>query len=390
MVNLFLIIIYLAFISLGLPDSLLGSAWPSMRLDLGQQLGAAGMVSMTISVGTIISSLNSGRMITRFGTGKLTLISCFMTASALLGFALAPSFWFLILFAIPLGLGAGSVDSALNHYVAEHYQAHHMNWLHSFWGVGATTGPLIMAFFLSNYNSWRGGYTAVSSIQFVLVLILFITLPTWKKIASLHVPKEIHEGATASAANQNQSVFKIKGVKYTLLTFLLYCGIESMVGLWGASYLVGSREMTREAAAGWIALYYGGITLGRMVTGFITMKIDNRHLILYGQLLALIGAICVLLPLPLLFAKIGLVAIGLGLAPIFPGLIHETPKRFGSANATKLIGYQMATAYTGITFLPPLFGLAATFIGIGWFPFIALIIIILMLISSERVIAVLS
>lgn len=388
MATLFLIVIYLSFISLGLPDSLLGVAWPIMRSDIGASFGSAGIISMVISAGTIVSSLLSGSIIQRLGTGKVTLISCLMTAGALVGFSVAPSlFWFAIL-AIPLGLGAGAVDSALNHYVAAHYKAHHMSWLHSFWGVGAMLGPIIMSYKMANDNSWRQGYTTVAIIQFGLVVILFITLPLWKRVASLQqssVDIEQEEAEKVQPTAYTGHPIRIKGVKFTLVAFLFYCGVEATVGLWGASYLVGARNISVETAASWISLYFGGITVGRFLSGFVTMKVSNRKLILTGQLIALLGGVLLLLPLPDTLTFIGFILIGLGLAPIFPGLLHETPARFGKEQSVKLMGFQMAAAYTGTTFLPPLFGLIATNTTISLFPYVALLFILAMLIGSEQV-----
>ncbi|ULL14984.1 MFS transporter [Paenibacillus sp. H1-7] len=398
MATLFLVIIYMAFISLGIPDSLLGSAWPVIRLDMGASFGFAGILSMIVAGGTIVSSLASGTLVQRLGTGKMTLISCCLTAGALLGFSMAPSMIWLVLLAIPLGLGGGAIDAALNHYVAENYKAHHMNWLHCFWGVGATMGPIIMSYFIAEHNSWRDGYLAVSLIQFALAMILLVTLPLWKRIAemraaereNLHLSQdqdasELIQPVNSSTAN----VLRIRGVRPTLIAFLFYCGVESMVGLWGASYLVTARNMTAETAAGWISLYYGGITAGRLITGFITLKVHNRVLIRCGQSIALAGGLLLLLPYPSLIL-VGLILIGLGLAPIYPGLLHETPSRFGREHAAKLMGYQMAVAYTGTTFLPPLFGLLATQTSISLLPFIALAFILLMLLSSEKVNHILS
>lgn len=395
MATWFLIIIYLAFISLGLPDSLLGSAWPVMRPDLGASLGSAGILSMVVAGGTIVSSLASGSLLQRLGTGKVTLISCCLTAAALLGFSTAQSMIWLVLLAIPLGLGAGAVDASLNHYVAENYKAHHMNWLHCFWGVGATLGPIIMSYYIADHNSWRGGYTAVSLIQFSLVLILFITLPLWKRVAESRELERSKNGSqddhhiepvvTKKEGETKVNLFRIRGVKPTLIAFLFYCGVEMTVGLWGASYLVGAKNISAETAAGWISLYYGGITFGRFITGFITLKVHNRLLIRWGQIIAIAGGIILLLPLPPVLSLIGFILIGFGLAPIYPGLIHETPARFGSANSAKLIGYQMAVAYTGTTFLPPLFGVIATQVSISLFPFVTLAFLIFMLICVEKV-----
>lgn len=391
MVTWFLILIYLAFISLGLPDSLLGAAWPVIWPEIDSSLGSAGLVAMVIAGGTIASSLASGKMIQWLGTGKLTLFSCLLTATALLGFSMAPSIVWLIGLAVPLGLGGGAVDAALNHYVADNYKAHHMSWLHCFWGVGATAGPIIMAGFIASPYSWRGGYTAVAILQFVLVAILLITLPLWKRVAAIRdsmraveQKDEVSEPDEESRARQ-VNVFRLKGIKPTLLSFLLYCGAEAMVGLWGASYLVETREVNPETAAGWIALYYGGITVGRLITGFITFKVSNRLLIRFGQWIAMAGCILFFLPLSDSFCMVGFVMIGLGFAPIYPGLLHETPARFGKENSAKLMGYQMAVAYTGSTFIPPLFGLIVTLTSTALFPSAVFIILLLMLVSVELV-----
>ncbi|MFV0466183.1 MAG: MFS transporter [Lachnospiraceae bacterium] len=388
MTAFFIFIIYLAFISLGLPDSLLGTSWPLMRQDLGLQLGAAGIIAFMTSMGTIISSLMSGRLVQRFGTGKIVFVSCLMTAAALLGFSRANSFEWLILCGIPLGLGGGAVDAVLNHYVAEYYEAHHMSWLHACWGIGATVGPLIMSYFIASQQSWRMGYATVSKIQFVLVVVLLCALPFWKKVAEKrrHSQSEGEMIQNETGPSAEKSILHIPGVPSTLLTFMFYCGGEIMVGLWGASYLVTVRGIASEQAAGWISLYYLGITLGRIASGFITVRIDNRHLILYGQIFAVAGVLLILIPFSTVLIPIGLVMIGVGFAPVFPGLIYLTPRRFGSSNSARLIGYQMATAYAGNTFLPLIFGAAATFLGIGLFPFILLIFILTMIAASENIV----
>lgn len=393
MATMFLIVIYLAFISLGIPDSLLGSAWPVIRQDLNASFGFAGILSMIMAGGTIVSSLASGSLVQRIGTGKITLISCCLTAGALLGFSAAPSIFWFVLLAIPLGLGGGAIDAALNHYVAENYKAHHMNWLHCFWGVGATMGPIIMSFFIADHNSWRAGYSTVSIIQFALAIVLLATLPLWKRVAAIREAEQRSSGAASpdpaesepiGAGRIKTNVLRIRGVKLSLVSFLFYCGVESTVGLWGASYLVGARNMSAETAAGWISLYYGGITIGRLITGFITLKVRNVVLIRSGQIIAIAGGLLLLIPLPQLFL-VGLILIGIGLAPVYPGLLHETPTRFGRENSAKLMGYQMAFAYTGSTFLPPLFGVIATHTSIVLFPFIVLAFLAVMLISAEQV-----
>lgn len=393
MVTFFLLIIYLAFISLGLPDSLLGVAWPAMQPEIGAAFESAGLLSMVVTGGTIVSSLVSGSLIERFGTGIVTFVSCLLTASALLGFSFAPSLFWLILLAIPLGLGAGAVDSGLNNYVANHYKAHHMSWLHCFWGVGATLGPIIMSYSMGNNDAWRDGYYTVSMLQFVLVFILLLTLPLWRIVAGKHQPQGMEELLTRNestsgdeaAARKQGNPLQIKGVKFTLMAFLFYCGAEMTVGLWGASFLVGTRDLPLETAAVWVSMYYGGITVGRFITGFVTLKFNNLTLIRAGQMTAIAGAILLLLPLHPYLSLIGLVVIGLGLAPIFPCLLHETPARFGRVHSSRIMGYQMAVAYTGTTILPPLFGIVAAQISIGLFPVVILLFAVMMLLSSEKV-----
>jgi len=384
-----LVIIYLAFISLGLPDSLLGSAWPVMQPELGASFASAGIVSMIVAGGTIVSSLASGKVLQKLGTGKVTLISCMLTAGALIGFFVSSSLGMLAILAIPLGLGAGSVDAGLNHYVAANYKAHHMNWLHCFWGVGATMGPIIMSASIASYDSWRGGYIAVSMIQLMLIIVLFFTLPLWDKVAlSKNIespPIHIERGSNLQEKKTGGNVLNIEGVKASLIAFFLYCGVESTVGLWGASYLAGAHRLPAETAAGWISLYYGGITLGRLITGFFALKVSNKILIRYGQIIAVTGGIIILLPLPVALILPGFILLGLGLAPVFPGLLHETPARFGMENSGKLIGYQMAVAYTGTTLLPPIFGALAEKTDIAALPFVVLIFLVLKLLSVEKV-----
>lgn len=389
MTTFLLVIIYLAFISLGLPDSLLGVAWPAMQSDFGAPLETAGFLFMTIAGGTIISSLVSGRMLKRFGTGKVTFVSVLMTAGALLGFHFAPSIIWLVVCAIPLGLGAGAVDAGLNDYVATHYKAHHMSWLHCFWGVGATFGPIIMAQFISGQHSWRDGYFAISGIQFALVVILFLTLPLWNRVTknSNHTLNEEPEDSKGESYKEDAKDVKpihIKGVKLALMSFLFYCGVESTVGLWGSSYLVNVKDLPVSVAAQWVSFYYAGITFGRFITGFITFKIRNRTLIRVGQMIALFGAILLILPFPSILSLVGFIMVGLGLAPIFPCMLHETPSRFGKKHSQTIMGYQMAIAYTGSTFIPPLLGFIASHSTIGIFPFCIVVFVAAMFLSSEK------
>ena len=389
MTLLLLIIIYLAFISLGLPDSLLGAAWPVMQKDYGAPLETAGILFMTIAGSTIVSSLASGSILKKFGTGKVTFVSCLMTAGALLGFYFSPSFIWLIVCAIPLGLGAGAVDAGLNDYVATHYKAHHMSWLHCFWGVGATAGPIIMAQFIAGENAWRDGYLTIAGIQFALVVILFFTLPLWNKVGknnTIPLNEEVKDSKVVPdhEGSGNVKPLQIKGVKFSLIAFLFYCGVESTMGLWGSSFLVNVKDLPASVAAQWVSLYYGGITVGRFITGFITFKINNLTLIRMGQLTALVGAVLLFLPLPSIFSLLGFIIVGLGLAPIFPCMLHETPARFGKKHSQKIMGYQMAIAYTGSTFMPPLLGYMAAQSTIGIFPICIVVFVAIMILSSEK------
>lgn len=388
MTTMLLIIIYLAFISLGLPDALLGAAWPVMQSDLGAPLDTAGYLFMTVAGGTIISSLISGKVLKRFGTGKVTFVSVFMTAVAILGFYFAPSIIWLFACAVPLGLGAGAVDAGLNDYVATHYKAHHMSWLHCFWGVGATLGPIIMARFISGNSSWRNGYFTIACLQFALVIILFLSLPLWNKITSssnavLNKDSNVTNDKVIGKP-KDEKPLQMKGVKLAMATFLFYSGVEATVGLWGSSFLVSTKGLSKALAAQWVSLYYGGITVGRLITGFITFRVTNRTLIRMGQMIALCGTVLLLLPLPSIFLLTGFVLIGLGLAPIFPCMIHETPARFGKTHSQTIMGYQMATAYTGSTFLPPLLGTIAANSTIGIFPFVIVLYAVAMLLSAEK------
>jgi fucose permease len=389
MATLFLLLIYAAFISLGLPDSLLGVAWPAMQFDIGVPFSYAGFISMTVSGGTIVSSLLSGRVLERFGTGLVTFVSVLMTATALLGFALAPSFFWYLLLAIPLGLGGGSVDAGLNDYVSKHFQARHMNWLHCFWGVGAMISPIIMSQNIGDGNSWRNGYLTVAAIQFTLVAILFFAIPMWNRVAAANGTHGGESPADAEPAhNGRKGIFyplRVPGVSYAALVFLFYCGVEATVGLWGSSYLVGGRGLEPATAALWVSLYYGSITLGRFLSGFVSMRLSSKALIRGGVVSILLGALVLLLPLPAEAALVAFILIGLGCAPIFPAMIHETPARFGVVDSQRIMGFQMAVAYTGTTLLPPLFGFVASVTTTALLPVFVLLYAALMMFNSERV-----
>lgn len=383
MATFFLCMIYAAFISLGLPDSLLGAAWPAMQPALGVPLDSAGVLSMIVAGGTVVASLSADGMLHRFGTGRVTLVSVTMTACALLGYALAPGFWWLALAAVPMGLGAGAVDAGLNNFVALHYEARHMSWLHCFWGVGATLGPVILSLFLGGKHGWRGGYGAVCAIQFCLVAVLAVTLPMWDRYEDRAALRA--EAAAAKQAGKKQSTLNIPGVKGALATFFFYCAIEAAAGLWGASYLVEARGLSAEAAARGVSLYFLGITLGRFLSGFASMRMKSAALIRLGQLVSAGGAVLLMLPLPAGFGVAAMAVLGLGFAPVYPSMIHETPYRFGAERSQAVIGLQMACAYVGTTFVPALFGVLAARLGIGLLPAFLLAGVAGMLLCAERV-----
>ena len=374
-----LVIIYIAFISLGLPDSVLGSVWPVIRLDLSAALGLVGYVAMTISAGTVISSLLSNRLVSRFGTAKVTVTSVAMTAIALLGYSFVGHAAFLFLLAIPLGLGAGSIDAALNNFVALHYKSMHMNWLHCFWGVGATAGPLIMSAFLLQAGGWRTGYLVIAALQFALVVVLLASMKLWDG-------KELRSSKGTqrdSKVTTNREAFGLPNVKLALISFVFFGVTETTTGLWSSSYLVGVKGMAATTAARWTASFYAGITLGRLLSGFLSIKMKNSVLIRLGQLVCVFGAVLLILPLPVTVSALGLIVIGLGTAPIFPAMLHETPNRFGSRASGAIMGLQMALAYSGGTFGSPLFGALASATSLKLLPFFLLAAISIMFIASE-------
>ena len=379
MYSLLLAIIYIAFISLGLPDSLLGSAWPVMHEGLGVPVSYAGAVTMIIAGGTIISSLSSDRLTRKFGTGLVTAVSVLMTALALFGFSVSGEFWMLCLWAIPYGLGAGAVDAALNNYVALHYASRHMSWLHCFWGVGASISPYIMSFALAGGHGWSSGYRYVSIIQIVLSVCLFASLPLWKQS---HTQKT-EEKVEARALSFGQ-MLKIPGVVSVLILFFGYCALEQTTGLWASSYLVDYRDVSAETAAQFASLFFLGVTFGRFLCGFVADRLGDRTLIRVGILTAAVGVVLVLLPVQAdLPALAGLIIIGFGCAPIYPSIIHATPFNFGKENSQAIIGVQMASAYVGATFMPPLFGVVASYVGIWLYPLYLMVFAVLMLILSE-------
>lgn len=380
MFSLLLALIYVSFISLGLPDSLLGSAWPQMQESLGVSLSLGGVISFLITASTILSSLMSHQVIQRFGTGAVTMCSVAMTALALFGFSLSNSFFALCLWAIPYGLGAGSVDAALNNFVALHCKAKHMSWLHCFWGIGATGGPYIMGLCLSRGMGWQAGYRTISFLQMALTLILLLSLPLWKK---QELP--LSGGETVRPQTpQWGKLLKRPGVKAALTAFFFYSALELTTGLWGSSYMVAVRGISPETAAKWISLFYLGITAGRFFSGFLTLRFSDDAMVRLGEITAIVGILLILLPLHNLFLCLGLILTGLGCAPIYPSLLHATPQRFGKSLSQSLMGTQMAISYLGSTTMPPVSGFLSEKISMGLYPVLLLVFALMLTILTEK------
>lgn len=382
--GLLLTLIYVCFISLGLPDSLLGSAWPVLHAEINVPVSYAGIISMIISLGTIVSSLMSDKILHKFGPGKVTATSTALTAIALFGFSTSNQFWMLLLWSIPYGLGAGAVDAVLNNYVALHYKPQHMSWLHCMWGVGASISPYIMSFALVRLHNWNHGYLIVSMIQIFLSIFIFMSLPVWKNGK---------EGAPSSERQESESkpmsfreIFSISGAIPCFLMFFGYCALEMTTSLWASSYLVQNRGISPETAAGFASLVYIGITVGRGINGFLAMKFSDRFLIRMGLGIICTGILFVFIPSHTFFALAGFVIIGFGCAPVYPCIIHMTPDVFGKDKSQAMIGVQMAFAYTGFLLMPPLFGFIANHITIALLPGYIFILLVLMCAMHEIVI----
>ena len=380
MVHLLLAIIYLAFISLGLPDALLGAAWPSMYPQFDVPVSYAGIISMIIALGTVVSSLQSDRLTKKLGTGKVTALSVLMTAMALFGFATSHSFGMLCLWAIPYGLGAGSVDASLNNYVALHYESRHMSWLHCMWGIGASAGPYIMGYALTAGWGWNSGYHIIAVLQIVLTAILLCSLPLWKQR-----PAEVlQDGKVQNVkALSIRKVLQLAGAREILVCFFCYCALEQTTGLWASSYLTLHKGVSADTAASFASMFYLGITVGRALSGFLTMKLNDVQMIRLGEVIIGIGVLVMLLPFGQRLSLTGLILIGLGCAPVYPCVIHSTPAHFGADKSQAIIGIQMACAYVGTCLMPPVFGLIANHITVALLPVYLLIILVLMVIMHE-------
>ncbi len=380
MLSLLLALIYISFISLGLPDALLGAAWPTMHLEFGVPVSLAGLISLTISAGTVVSSLLSDRLTLWLGAGKVTAISVGLTALALFGFSGCTEYWHLLIWAIPYGLGAGSVDASLNNYVAIHYASRHMSWLHCMWGVGASVGPYILGRALTGGLRWNAGYRYIAIFQVCLTAVLFLSLPLWKKRSK----DSSDENNSAGVPLSLRQILVIPGAKEILIAFFCYCAAEQTAILWGSTYLVRHWGMAEETAAGFGSLFLIGITIGRALNGFLTYKLSDKALIRLGQGIMLLGVVVMVLPLGAYGAMTGLLLIGLGCAPIYPCVIHSTPAHFGEENSQAIVGVQMAAAYIGVCVMPPLFGLIANHITVSLLPGYIGLITALMIAMCEK------
>lgn len=385
MIQILLLIIYVAFISLGLPDGLLGAAWPTMYINIGVPISTAGIISMVIAFGTIISALFSDKLTYLLGTEKVTALSVAMTCVALFGFSFSDNILALLLWSIPYGLGAGSVDAALNNYVAIHYSSRHMSWLHCMWGIGASIGPYLMGYAISSSKGWEQGYIYVGSIQIVLTVVLFLSFPLWKDRSKI---TDSSEQADDIKPMKLIEIIKIPGVNAVLITFFCYSALESTSGLWAASYLQLAKGIDEGTAASMASLFYIGITVGRAINGFLTIKLSDTKLIRLGQVLVLMGVVILMLPLNIGFTFAGIVIVGLGCAPIYPCIIHSTPARFGVKRSQAIVGVQMASAYIGTMIMPPIFGILADSLGMIIWPFYLVTILLLMIIMHERLIRI--
>ena len=374
--SLLLPIIYLAFISLGLPDSLFGSAWPAMHADLGVAVASGGVVSMIVAGGTIVSSLLTDRLVRRLGTGMLTILSVALTAVALVGFSTVGTFWQLCLWAIPYGLGAGAVDAALNAYVALHYEARHMNWLHCFWGIGASAGPAIMGMCMGAGQGWPSGYRLIACIQTALVIVLLLTRRLWGT-QGMADPEQMPERL------DRRLLLRRPGVIEVLVAFFCYSAIEASTGLWGATFMVSARGLSTETAALMISLFYVGITAGRFVSGLLTLALDGKTLLRIGYVLIAAGTALMLLSGGTIGAGVAFILVGLGCAPIYPQIIQLTPTRFGEDAAPSLMGVQMACAYLGTTFFPPLTGLVIQNVSPSLLPVLLAALLVAMAVAME-------
>ncbi len=378
MATFLLLVIFLIFVGLGLPDSLFGSAYPAIRITFDNlPLDYANFVTFTISLGTVLSSFFAAKLINKFGTGVITAVSTALTSVMLLGFSLAPSFWFMLALCLPLGLGAGAIDSALNNFVATNYSSSSMSFLHCFYGVGVSLSPLLMSLALSKTNNWRMGYETVFYIMLGITALSIIALPVWKKVTA----KATKEGAEKSFSPKTLSLkqmAKMPAVRSAWVIFMCSVAIEFVCGYWGSTYFVEAEGLTEAMGAGYITFYYVGITVGRFISGILAKKMRPQKIVYLGFFLVGTAIALLLLPIPPVFKAVALCLIGLGNGPFFPNMTYLTPKNFGVENSQSIVSTQMAFCNIGILTVPPLFGFIANKVGMQIFPlFIGIIFILL-------------
>ncbi len=397
MFSFLLPIIYLAFISLGLPDALLGSGWPVMYKSMNVPISYEGIITMSIAACTVISSLLSDRLTKKLGAGRVTAISVGMTAVALLGYSFSSHFYMLILWSIPYGLGAGSVDAALNNYVAIHYESRHMSWLHCMWGVGISVGPYIMSYALSGGRDWQNGYRIVGIIQVVLTAAVFLSLPLWKGRdegvnSETAMTEKKAEDKTSEKPLSLREIIMLPAAKQIMVAFFCYCALEQTALLWGASYMAEYCGLAEAKAASFSSFFCIGITIGRGVCGFMTMKFSDKQMNRMGMAIIAAGVISIMVyqfvPVTMWLVYIGLGLVGIGCSPIYPCVIHSTPEYFGADKSQAVIGVEMASAYVGIVLMPPLFGVVAKNISMSMFPFYLGAILVLMFFMYEIVVKI--
>lgn len=379
MATILLIIIYITFIGLGIPDSLLGAAWPGISQELSLPVSWANFITIIISFGTIISSLLSTKLINKFSTSVVTAVSTTMTAISLFGFSISNNMIFLCLFSIPLGLGAGSIDTALNNYVAINYKASHMNFLHCFYGIGVSLSPFLMSIALSK-NSWQKGYRIVSFIQFGIAALTILSIPLWTKISS---------NQDSGSANNSKNIgllklIKDKKVRMACFTFMGSCGLEYTCGTWGSTYLVNSKEMAIDTAALMITFYYVGIAIGRFISGLISIRYSSQQIIKIGLIFIFVAIILLFIPFSSNISGFAFFLIGMGNGPIFPNMLHLTPENFGEDNSQAVMGVQMAFSYFGIMLVPAFFGIMAQIFNTDFFPIYIAILFALMVSATIK------
>lgn len=373
-----LVVIYISFIGLGIPDSLFGAAWPAIYTEMNIPVSWANFVTILISAGTIVSSLFSAKLINYLGTAKITAVSTTITAVALYGFSCSTNIIWMCIFSIPLGLGAGAIDTSLNNYVALHYKAVHMNFLHCFYGIGVSLSPFLMSLALSD-NSWRSGYKTVFLFQLCIAILTIISIPLWEKVQ--------HSSKTISTENGRTVVFskllKNKKIRMSCMSFFGSCGLEYTCGVWGSTFLVISRGIPADTAAFLITFYYVGMALGRFLSGILSISINSTRIIKLGQAITLAAIIIIILPFPAYISGIALFMIGLGNGPVFPNMLHLTPENFGKDLSQSVMGVQMAASYFGIMLSPALFGLISQNISVSLFPYYLLIMFAIMLVGGN-------